>query len=186
MIVLRLALVTAIVVAGASVESWAHGGASMDDDPCVGKAGTRAVHFSAYQPQFNPSGEYCADVPKSGPTIVVFDLIDPELRKLPLELKIVKTTGTSGEALLKVPAKLYPAGVVNAEVDLSDSGEYAAVLTPENLPEVIFPLRVDMGFSTLVWIPVIFAAAPVLYFWSRSRGMGPPPGEARRKFALVK
>ena len=46
--------------------AWAHGGVGIERDPCVRKAGLYLIHCAAYQPQFNPLGEYCADLPKAG------------------------------------------------------------------------------------------------------------------------
>jgi hypothetical protein len=161
----------------------AHGGATIDRDPCVQKTGSRPVHFTAYQPQFDPAGEYCADVPKSGSTIVVFDLVDPELRAIPLDLRVVKSANGGDETLLHVPAKLYANGVVNAEVELGEPGRYAALLTLENGPTVTFPLRVAMGYSPLVWILPLVGVAPALYYWSQRRSGA---AEARRNLAVVK
>ena len=38
----------------------AHGGSTIDKDPCVQKAGNWPVHFTVYEPDLDPSGEYCA------------------------------------------------------------------------------------------------------------------------------
>ena len=63
---------------------WAHGGVGIEKDPCVRRVGPYLIHFAVYQPQFNSAEEYCAAVPKAGNTILVFDLVDSELRSLPL------------------------------------------------------------------------------------------------------
>ena len=102
----------------------AHGGATIDKDPCVQKMGGWSVHFTVYEPQFNPGDEYCVDVPKAGPVIVVFDLVDQELRKTAFELEIVKTSGEARETVHHVAPKVYSTGVINAEATIASPGRY--------------------------------------------------------------
>lgn len=151
------------------------------------KAGGWSVHFTVYEPQFNPGDEYCVDVPKAGPVIVVFDLVDQELRKTPFELDIVRTTGGEREAVHHVASRVYPTGVINAETAIDSPGRYAAILTPQGQPPVVFPLRVEMATPLWVWLVPLVLAAPLLYYWSQRRT--PPPSaaaDARRNLALVK
>lgn len=180
-------LLIALLAGAFSGAAWAHGGATIDKDPCIQKTGERIVHFTVYQPDINPAGEYCADVPKAGPMIVVFDLVDPELRKVPLDVQVVKQSGSTREVAFHLPPTTYPKGVINAEIRLDAPGRYVAMLAPEGSAAVSFPMRVEMGWSILVWIPPLLLAAPLLYYWSRRRT--PPSAaqpDARRNLALVK
>ena len=176
----------ALLAAGSSTPAFAHGGATIDKDPCVQKTDNWSVHFTVYEPQFNPGGEYCVDVPKAGPVIVVFDLVDQELRKVPFRLEIVKTDGSSRETVRELPAKPYPNGVINAELDLGAPGRYAAILTPEGKAPVVFPMRVEMAMPLWVWVAPLVLVAPVLYYWSQRRSPPPAASDARRNLALVK
>ena len=183
----RLGLVASLLVAAFAGAAAAHGGATIDKDPCVQKAGGWSVHFTVYEPQFNPGDEYCADVPKAGPIIVVFDLVEQELRKTAYDVEIVKTTGGSRETVHHVASKMYPTGVINAEVMLPSPGRYAAILTPQGQTPVVFPLRVEMATPLWVWLLPLVLIAPLLYYWSQRRT--PPSAaapEARRNLALVK
>ena len=71
----------------------AHGGSDMDQDPCVRRIGESAVHFSAYQPQYELKDQYCTEIPKEGDTFLVVDLIDPTLRNEPVGMRVVKGNG---------------------------------------------------------------------------------------------
>src|SRR5215813_9872853 len=92
---------------------WAHGGVGIERDPCVRRAGPYLIHFAVYQPQFNPAAEYCAAVPKAGNTILVFDLVDPELRLRPLTVQVVGALDApEPQTVLYLPPQTYPTGVV--------------------------------------------------------------------------
>jgi len=186
-ILLQLAapLLLASLLSPRSVD--AHGGATIDKDPCVQKTGGWSVHFTVYEPELDPSGEYCVDVPKAGPVIIVFDLVDLDLRKVPIDLQVVKVDGSSQQTVHRVAAQAYPTGVLNAEVAFDTPGRYAAILTLEGRPPVIFPMRVEMKMPIWVWIVPLLAVAPILYYWSQRRTPpSPTAGDARRNFALVK
>jgi hypothetical protein len=170
-----------------STSAHAHGGATIDKDPCVQKTGNWSVHFTVYEPEIDPSGEYCADVPKAGSMIVVFDLVDQELRHVPFGLEVVKVNGSQRETVHQVPAKPYPKGVINAQLTIASPGRYAAIVTPEGRDPIVFPMRVEIATPLWVWvIPLVFVA-PLLYYWSQRRT--PPSAaasETRRNLALVK
>jgi hypothetical protein len=181
-----LIVVALCLVPASASPAAAHGGSTIDKDPCVQKAGGWSVHFTVYEPQFNPGDEYCVDVPKAGPVIVVFDLVDQELRKTPFELDIVRTTGGERATVHHVTSRVYPTGVINAEATIDSPGRYAAILTPQGQPPIVFPLRVEMATPLWIWLVPLVLAAPLLYYWSQRRTPPPSAAEARRNLALVK
>ena len=71
----------------------AHGGADMEQDPCMRLAGESMVHFSAYQPQYEIKDQYCTEIPQEGDTFLVVDLVDPTLRTEPIGMRVVKGNG---------------------------------------------------------------------------------------------
>lgn len=142
---------------------WAHGGIGIEKDPCVRRAGPYLIHFAVYQPQFYPAGEYCAAVPKVGNTILVLDLVDPELRNQPLTIQVVEATSEpEPKTVLYIPSKTYPTGVVNAEANLDLPGKYTAIVTLEGQSNTIqFPIRVatwSPGFVALVGVLLLGSA----------------------------
>jgi hypothetical protein len=140
----------------------AHGGGpGLDYDPCARYAGLENyVHFSAYQPQFNRFAEYCGSVPRAGKTLMVFDLVGPELSKDPVMVEIVQESGARRFA---IPAKRYPAGVIDVETELAP-GHYDALLTIGEAPAVYrvnFDLAVGSWWSPLV-VPALIASLVLL------------------------
>jgi hypothetical protein len=112
----------------------AHGkAASMQDDVCsqVIAAGNSA-HFSIYVPDVASTEQFCDNVPKGGEAVVVVDLISPELRQIPIEMRVVKDDPAAAENLdaatvAYVPAEAHPHGVIRTDATL-EAGHYFIVV----------------------------------------------------------
>lgn len=156
--------------------AWAHGGAAIDMDPCIERAGVHLIHFSAYQPQEYSTEEYCRSLPKTGGAILVFDLIEPELRKKPVKIRIIRKAETAATGtILEIPFRIYPSGVVSAEVNFLESGRYVALVQVEGLErEVEFPVRVAvLSYAVIASGAAGFIGAGMagLWFWRpRTKG----------------
>lgn len=126
----------------------AHEGADFEVDPCVRWVGESAVHFSSYQPQYELKAQYCTDIPKTGETFLVVDLVDPALRNVPVGVRIVKGSGNN-EAEAQTVADWrpshHPAGVFSGETTLEE-GLYRVIITAEgqNPLRYQYLLRVHM------------------------------------------
>mgnify|MGYP001337122257 CR=1 FL=1 len=152
----------------------AHGGVAIDMDPCVQRAGPYLVHFSAYQPQNYATEEICSSVPRTGNVILVFDLIDPELRKKFAAIRIVEVKGAAEpRLLLDIPAKIYPNGVMNAEVNFDSPGQYTAIMTLDDVAGSIeFPIRVAVLSTTMLLLigGILVGSGVGYYVVSRKQG----------------
>jgi len=108
----------------------AHGGAEMEQDPCVRKMGESAVHFSAYQPQYEIKDQYCTEIPQEGDTFLVVDLVDPALRNEPVGMRVTRGNGKNaaeGEIVADIRPSTHPDGVLRSEVRL-DEGLYTVTI----------------------------------------------------------
>ncbi len=177
--------ILAILIGSLSSQiAFAHGGGgSLADDACRGIAGTFAVHFTAYQPQYQAGTEYCWDVPRTGNTIVAFDLVQKELRAIPTEIRIVKDTpaaaaGSPAPTVALKPATTYPRGTVAVDANLSESGRYVAVVTfNSTVPTIVkIPIRVDMKNNpwliASVGLALALAGATTAWIVKRQRKSG--------------
>lgn len=133
-----------------------------------------AIHFSAY---IKPDGDlknisgkdrkkllrsYCKEIPRSGSLYFTADLADDDARELPIGVRLVKQEliGEDNKkaenfrdiaTLIEIPAKLYPRGMVETQVDLSEEGYYALYLmigeegtvTDENILRIPMNVGVD-------------------------------------------
>jgi hypothetical protein len=141
-------LLLAGVLAHSSMAA-AHGTASGEDDPCIRQVGERVIHFNAYQPQYQVKEQYCTDIPHTGETFLVVDLVDPALRSEPVGMRIVKGNG-SKESAEQIVADLrpstHPDGVLRSEVRL-DEGLYTVTIATEKqnlMKRPQYLLRVQM------------------------------------------
>ena len=160
-------LLVAALYPGAAV---AHEGADLDVDPCVRWVGESAVHLSSYQPQYELRAQYCTDIPKTGETFLVVDLVDPALRNVPVGLRIVKGSGGT-EAEAKTVADWrpshHPTEVVSGETTL-DEGLYRVIITAEGQKPLRYQylLRVQMtDYQKLVNSLVVPLLGVLLMAW---------------------
>ena len=111
----------------------AHGGADMEQDPCMRLAGESMVHFSAYQPQYEIKDQYCTEIPQEGDTFLVVDLVDPTLRNEPVGMRVIRGNGKNeaeGEIVADLRPSTHPDGVLRSEVRL-DEGLYTITIESE-------------------------------------------------------
>lgn len=136
-------ILVAVLYAGAAA---AHGKVSLEEDSCVRRIGDSMVHLSAYQPQFEPSAQYCTEIPKGGDTYLVVDLVDQALRDMPVGMRVVRGTNeTEDETVSFVRPSVHADGVIRGETNL-DQGLYTVIITADGLPPMRYqyPLRVQM------------------------------------------
>lgn len=105
-----------------------------------------AVHFSAY---LKPEGQnaqdsdkkalltpYCQDLPSPGKAFFAADLIDRDIRKTPIGIRVIEIEKTGKKAedfkelrvISEVEPKLYPRGVVDTQANIDKNGEYILIL----------------------------------------------------------
>lgn len=104
-----------------------------------------AVHFSAYLKPTTPlEGNdreallkpYCQDLPSIGKAFFAADLIDRDIRKTPISIRIIEIEKTGDKPtnfkevriLSEIPPKIYSKGVVEAQADLDKLGDYSLIL----------------------------------------------------------
>ena len=125
----------------------AHGKVAMEQDTCVRRLEDNSmVHLSAYQPQHEPSGQYCTDIPREGDTHLVVDLVDQALRDMPVGIRVVRgTSEVESETVTYLRPSYHPDGVIRGETSL-DEGLYTVFITGEAVPPVQYQyaLRVKM------------------------------------------
>ena len=140
-------VLVAALYPGAAV---AHGDAPIEADPCARRVGESVVHFSTYQPQYELKAQYCTEIPKTGETFLVVDLVDPALRNVPVGMRVVKGVegtidGTEAQTVADWRPSHHPDGVVRGEAKL-DEGLYRVIITAEgkNPSRYQYLLRVQM------------------------------------------
>lgn len=148
-----------------TAQARAHGGEGMGGmdkmDACVQVKGHYRVHFSAYQQQYGESAigmlqevgseklkrefqSYCEGLPKTGKMAITFDLLNEEMRELPISVQIVAADEDSGKghedgqgahshAIVSLPPTVYRDGSIRVTADIPTAGHYKAIMKLEEV-----------------------------------------------------
>ncbi|MGH8579836.1 MAG: hypothetical protein ACREVK_06875 [Gammaproteobacteria bacterium] len=141
--------------------AWAHGGVSIEFDKCVLKIGSYLMHFTGYQPETSGGTEFCEDIPGAGHAIIVMDFVDPQLRKLDTDLKIVQADswtaaqayklGDAAKEVVYYPPKKYKGGSITVDHNFLEPGYFVGIVTAEgdNHEKMasLFPFSVGYGIG---------------------------------------
>ncbi|MGH8573759.1 MAG: hypothetical protein ACREX8_14475 [Gammaproteobacteria bacterium] len=150
------------------------------------------VHFTAYARvssgdgtpgEDKPPAPFCQDLPATGPTHLTLDLMNREARTQPIAVRVVREGGDDPDdpqasvpksPLLEVPSKIYPTGVVEADVGLDEPGEYAVLVDFDNRGQVRIPLRVAQsgGLRTMIGPLIGVLLAALVAAWLAYRRFG--------------
>jgi hypothetical protein len=167
----------AMVVLGLPPRAFAHGGVSVENDMCKLRVGRYQMHFTGYQPISAPEVEFCEDIPATGQTIIVLDYIDPELRDLPVEVRIIRDTqdesNLGAATVYHKPAQVYPRGNVVIDHTFPEPGRFVGMVTVGS-DTSRFPFAVGTrGTRALVlygaFAALALGAGAALFFYSARR-----------------
>lgn len=155
----------------------------LDKNFCILKLGPYGMHLTEYQPDLSDRQELCGDIPSVGRTVVVLDFIEGELRSLPVEVRVIKETGSEQDlqaiTVVHVPPKVYSGGFINFEHVFTQPGKFIGVVTVGGKEEHVarFPISVGEGgvvshlmHYMMVIVPVAaIAGGAAIFFFLRSR-----------------
>ena len=162
-----------------------------------------AVHFSAYLKPTTPlEGNdreallkpYCQELPSTGKAFFSADLIDRDIRKTPIGIRVIEIEKTGDKptdfkeirTLNEVPPKIYSKGVVEAQADLDKLGDYSLILAiggDEAISEedrlkinfhvgdtpLLSKLTENMQIALAGGIPALIAFICGIYFFRKKR-----------------
>ncbi|MCQ4188010.1 hypothetical protein [Methylocystis suflitae] len=98
---------------------------------CSAQMGPNVITFSFYQPT-QSRDQFCEDVPETGPTTIVVDTMQDELRDMMVEIRIVEAAPNGDDEAAPNEAYLPPAqfqtGVIQLEHDFKKQGDYVALV----------------------------------------------------------
>lgn len=150
---------------------------------CILKIGPYGMHLTGYQPDLSAGKESCGEVPGTGRTVLVLDYIEGELRSIPVEVRIIRDTGSEQDlqsiTVLHVPSKVYPSGFISLEHNFDQPGKFVGLVTLGGPHEHVARFPISIGESNVVshlmhYIMVIvplaaIAGGAVIFFFVRGR-----------------
>ena len=93
-------------------------------------------------------------MPGIGRTVLVLDYIEGELRSLPVEVRVIKDTGSEQDlqaiTVLHLPAKVYPGGFINFEYSFDKPGNFIGLVTVGGKQEHVARFPISVGESGVV------------------------------------
>jgi hypothetical protein len=141
---MKSAFVFIAIAASAAIASGAfprpvlaHGGLSIEEDKCVLRVGAHIIHFTGYQPQETDTQEFCEDIPKTGKTIVALDYVDPNMRTVPVAVKILRVedrwkADDEQPVEFSLPPAAYSTGTIHFEHEFAEAGRYVGLVTAKD------------------------------------------------------
>ncbi len=159
----------------------AHGAVTMENDVCKMKIGGLFMHFTGYQPQ-SSRAEFCQDIPEVGRAIIVLDMVDKQLRDMPISFEVVRTTASGtipdfaavdrNDVIVKLDRRTYPNGSIKADMTFTEPGNYVGMVMADIGTPVVatFPFSVGQSSfwrSMVIFVSALVVAAAGVFAWVR-------------------
>jgi len=157
-----------MLVIGVPLSAQAQHFHELDKNFCILKFGPYGMHLTEYQPDTSDRQELCGDVPSTGRTVVVLDFIEGELRSLPIEVRVIKDTGSEQDlqaiTVLHLPPKVYTGGFINFEHSFSQPGKFIGIITVGGKEEHVarFPISVGEGGAVSHLMHYMMVIVPIV------------------------
>jgi hypothetical protein len=132
---LLLALLASLgLIARVEAQQRTGGGPIQKVDQCITKIGPNILTLSFYQPRMSRS-QFCEEIPELGPTIIVIDSMQDEMRDMTMELRVVKAGKMGRDAIeneqileVRVPPRKFQSGTITYEHNFLEKGSYVALI----------------------------------------------------------
>ena len=153
---------------------------------CILKVGPYGMHLTGYQPDLSAGKESCGEVPGVGRTVLVLDYIEGELRSLPVEVRVIRDTGSEQDlqaiTVVHLPPKVYSSGFISFEYNFDKPGKYVGLITLGGMQEhqehtARFPISIGESNMVSHFMHYIMVIVPVtavaggaaIFFFLRGR-----------------
>jgi hypothetical protein len=157
-----------------------HGGGagSADQDPCVLRLnnGVYMVRLTGYQPDTRLTNGFCRNIPTTGHSIVVIDLLTPEMRHLPVGISLLRDSSGLAEQIRQSKTLpdlskasiytespgLHQRGSIVINHDFQDTGSYLALLSVKDPLHGDFTTVIPFTVGEQTWMDLLGWLAGVI------------------------
>ena len=150
-IIIRVCACSALLALGGPFSALAQHGHELATDTCVLHIGPYKMYFNSYLPDTYYDRQFCQELPTTGNTVLVLDYVEQELRSLPVEVRIIKDTGSEQNleaiTIAHLPPKVYPTGSVDVKYKFESPGKYVGVVTVGEKQEHVSRFPFSIGES---------------------------------------
>ena len=176
-----------ILMLGIPLSAEAQHGHELATDTCVLHIGPYKMYFNSYQPETYYDRQFCQELPTVGNTVLVLDYVEQELRSLPVEVRIIKDTGSEQNleavTLLHLPPKVYPTGSIDVKYNFDKPGKFVGLVSIGEKQEHVsrFPFSVgESGMIShfthyiMIIVPLVVGVGiVVIFYFMRDRRKSP-------------
>jgi hypothetical protein len=140
------------------------------------------MYFHSYLPDTYYDRQFCQELPGIGNTVLVFDYVEQELRSLPVEVRILRDTGSEDNleavTIAHLPAKIHPTGSIDVKYNFDKPGKFVGLVSIGEKREHVsrFPFSVGetstvshLTHYIMVFVPVLVGIAVAVFFAFRDR-----------------
>lgn len=167
---------------GAPLAAQAQHGHELATDTCVLHVGPYKMYFNGYQPDAYYDQQFCQEMPGTGNTVLVFDFVEHELRSMPVEVRIIRDTGSEADlesvTVVHLPAKVYPTGSIDVKYNFDKPGKFVGLVSIGDKQEHLSRLRFSVGETgtvshlrhyLMIIVPLAVVIAVAVFYGLRDR-----------------
>lgn len=176
-----------MLMLGIPLSAKAQHGHELATDTCVLHVGPYKMYFNSYLPEVYYDRQFCQELPTTGNTVLVLDYVEHELRSLPIEVRIIKDTGSEQNleaiTLVHLPAKVYPTGSIDVKYNFDKPGKFVGLVSIGEKQEHVsrFPFSVGetgaishLTHYMMIIVPLVVGAGiVVIFYFLRDRRKSP-------------
>lgn len=150
-----------------------------------GKDGSKSMKFVAMQPKKNIDRE-CVALPDVGPSVIVLDADDNELRDMNWDIRILRSQGPDGAAdpdadvVGRLPVQKFRNGMVNFDQNFKEPGAYvlyAKLTSDDGAKSFVGKHQFSVGLVTeeeiylyiAFGVFVVIVGAATFYLWRQGK-----------------
>ncbi|MFN3681941.1 MAG: hypothetical protein ACK4VP_07885 [Nitrospira sp.] len=178
----------AILLLTFPLRALAQHGHELAADTCILHLGPYKLYFNSYQPDLYYDTQFCQEIPSTGNTVLVFDFVEQELRSIPVEVRIIRDTGSDqnieADTVVHLPPKIYPTGSINVKHNFDTPGKFIGLVSigekQEHLSRFGFSIGQTGAVShfthyMVIFVPLAVAIAIAVFYMIRDRRKATEP-----------
>lgn len=157
-------------------------GHELASDTCVLHIGPYKMYFASYLPDTFYERKFCQELPGSGNAVLVLDYVEHELRSLPVEVRVIRDTGSEDNleaiTITHLPTKVYPTGSISVKHNFENPGKFVGLVSVGEKGEHVTRFSFSVGEQgimshlthyIMIVVPVMVGIAVAVFFAIRDR-----------------
>ncbi len=181
-LMIRASVFLIMLALSAPFPALAQHGHELAADTCVLHLGPYKMYFNSYQPDIYHDRQFCQEIPGVGNTVLVLDFVEQDLRAIPVEVRVIRDTGSEQNleavTVVHLPPKVYPTGSIDIKYNFDKPGKFVGLVSvgekQDHHAKFSFSIGETGAMSHLthygvIILPLIVAIVIAVYYLLRDR-----------------